>query len=213
MPELNWDDVQNHLTGLVPPRLPILAEMEREAEATDFPILGPAAGYACYQFARLMGARRVFEMGSGFGYSTAWFARAVHENGGGEVHHVVWDQELSDRAKVSLAQLGYETAIHYHCAEAIETLKAAEGPFDLIFNDIDKEAYPEALPIIRSKLRIGGLLIVDNLLWDGKIFDPGDKSPATAAIQELTRKIHADAGWIAHILPIRDGLLTALRVK
>jgi caffeoyl-CoA O-methyltransferase len=97
MPELlTYDAVQDHLTGLIPERPPVLQSMEREAEETGFPIIGPAAGYQCYQLARLIGARRVFEMGSGYGYSTAWFARAVAENGGGEVHHVVWDQQLSD---------------------------------------------------------------------------------------------------------------------
>src|SRR4029453_2787969 len=81
--------------------------MERIAESTKFPIIGPASGQLCYLVARLIGARRVFELGSGYGYSTAWFARAVRENGGGEVHHVVWDAELSERARTHLDRLGY----------------------------------------------------------------------------------------------------------
>ena len=100
-------ELPSYLDGLVPPRPAELQEMEAWARAHDFPIIGPACGYACYQLARLCGARRVFELGSGYGYSTAWFARAVRENGGGEVHHVVWDQDLSNRARGHLSALGY----------------------------------------------------------------------------------------------------------
>lgn len=69
--------------------------MEAYAREAHFPIIGPTAGQFCYLMARAIGARRIFEMGSGFGYSTAWFARAVKENGGGTVFHVVWDEALT----------------------------------------------------------------------------------------------------------------------
>ncbi len=206
---LTYDRVQEHLAGLVPDRPAVLAAMEAEAGRTDFPIIGPAAGHACYQLARMIGARRIFEMGSGFGYSTAWFARAVAENGGGEVHHVVWDAALSARARTSLAALGYGSFVRYHVAEAVETLRATEGTFDLIFNDIDKEAYASSFSLVAEKLRSGGLFIVDNALWDGRVFDGEDRSASTEAIRELTRLVAADPGWISTILPIRDGLLVA----
>ncbi len=210
-PRLTYDAVQDHLTRLVPPRHPELQAMEREADETGFPIIGPAAGYQCYQLARLIGARRIFEMGSGYGYSTAWFARAVAENGGGEVHHVVWDQQLSDQARVHLKELGYAGIVRYHMAEAVATLRQTEGPFDLIFNDIEKEDYPGCLALIGDKLRSGGLLIVDNLLWDGKIFDAAEREPATEGVRELTRRASTDPRWITTVLPIRDGLLVAMK--
>jgi len=86
------------------------------------------------------------------------------------------------------------------------------NPIDIIFNDIDKQAYPASLPVIAAKLRPGGLLIVDNMLWSGRIFDAGDHSPATAGVRELTRLLTEDGGWISTLLPIRDGLLVAIRV-
>jgi predicted O-methyltransferase YrrM len=150
-------------------------------------------------------------MGSGFGYSTAWFARAVAENGGGEVFHVVWDEALSARARAHLDALGLGGVVRYRVGEAVATLRETAGPFDLIFNDIDKPAYPDSLEVIASRLRPGGVLIVDNMLWDGRIFDAADRSAATEAIRELTRRVTADAGWIATIVPIRDGLLVAVR--
>jgi caffeoyl-CoA O-methyltransferase len=204
--------VRAHLDALVPPRPPEMQAMERIARKTDFPIIGPAAGYFCYQVARLVGARRVFELGSGYGYSTAWFARAVLENGGGEVHHVVWSQELSDRARGHLGALGYGDLVRYHVREAVEALRASDGPFDLIFNDIDKRGYPASLPAIEEKLlRPGGVLIVDNMLWHGRIFDEADRSPDTEGVRELTRRLTTDPEWVASLVPIRDGLIVAHR--
>lgn len=200
-----------YLDSLVPPREARLQEMEAWADEHDFPIVGPASGYLCYQLARLAGARRIFELGSGFGYSTAWFARAVRENGGGVVHHTVWDEELSQRARRELDALGYGDLVRYHVAEAVATLRATEGPFDLVFNDIDKRDYPGALPVIAEKLRPGGVLILDNALWHGRIFDPEDDSAATAGVWEVTRLLAEDPAWITSLVPIRDGLLVALK--
>lgn len=185
--------------------------MEAEAARTGFPIIGPAAGHFCYLLSRLVQARSVFELGSGFGYSTAWFARAVLENGGGTVHHTVWDRALSDRARDHLERLGLGAVVRYRVAEAVQALQEAEGLFDVIFNDIDKVGYPAALPVIHAKLRPGGLLIVDNLLWHGRIFDPTDQSPETVAVREFTRMVTRDSGWVAMVVPIRDGLLVARR--
>src|SRR2546429_7828742 len=94
--------VATYLDALVPPRPARLAELEAEARRTGFPIIGPATGQLCYLLARLSNARHVFELGSGFGYSTAWFARAVKENGGGAVHPVGLDEELSPEAGADL---------------------------------------------------------------------------------------------------------------
>src|ERR1041385_9324043 len=105
--------VSAYLDALVPPRPARLAELEAAAGRTGFPIIGPATGQLCYLLARLSNARQVFELGSGFGYSTAWFARAVRENGGGAVHHVVWDDELSERAREHLKKLGFDDLVHY----------------------------------------------------------------------------------------------------
>ena len=203
--------ISTYLDKLVPDRPAELLDMERIAESTNFPIIGPASGHLCYLVARMIGARRVFELGSGYGYSTAWFARAVRENGGGEVHHVVWDEDLSKRARKHLERLGYSDLVRYHVAEAVETLRAADGPFDLIFNDINKRDYPASVDVILPKLRRGGALIIDNLLWSGRILDPADQSPDTEGVRAVTRKIMESPDWIASIVPVRDGVLVAYR--
>ncbi len=211
MDQLDFTKVQEFLAGLVPPRDPEMQAMEDYARRADFPIIGPAAGYACYQVARLAKARSVFEMGSGYGYSTAWFARAVAENGGGVVHHVVWDKKLSKMAREHLSRLQYDGIVKYHVGEAVEELRHHSDPLDLIFNDIDKKGYPASLEIIKEKLRPGGVLIVDNILWHGRIFEENDHSPETDGVRALTDALCHDPDWIVTVLPVRDGLLVAYR--
>ena len=208
-PKSFYSQVRDYLEGLVPERPAELQKMEAYALEKSFPIIGPACGHLCYQIARTTVARRIFELGSGFGYSTAFFARAVQDNGGGVVHHVVWDEDLSRRARGHLGALGYDGIVQYHVREAIETLEATDGPFDLIFNDIDKDAYPQSLPVIERRLKPGGVLIIDNMLWQGKIFDPADRSPETEGVREFTRVITRSPKWIASLVPIRDGMIVA----
>jgi predicted O-methyltransferase YrrM len=203
--------LMEYLDGLVPKRSAEIQDMEAYAQKIDFPIIGPASGYLCYQVARMIGARRIFELGSGYGYSTAWFARAVSENGGGEVFHVVWDEALSQQARQHLAVLGYTDMIRYHVGEAVQTLRETSGPFDLVFNDINKEGYAASLPVIAEKLRPGGVLIVDNMLWHGQIFQPGDKSPATGSVRKLTELLTSSLDWIVTLVPVRDGVMVAYK--
>jgi len=211
MATISYDKVQEYIATLVPPREPQLQEMERYAEKHDFPIIGPACGYYCYQLARMIGAKSVFELGSGYGYSTAWFAKAVKENGGGVVHHTVWDDELSKQAKEHLSKLGSVDIVKFHNAEAVETLRQISGPFDIIFNDIDKDGYPDSLPVIKEKLRSGGVLIIDNMIWHGQILDPNDHEKTTEAIRRFTRDITTDPDWIVSLTPMRDGMIVAYK--
>jgi len=208
---LTYTNVQDYITSLVPPREAELLEMEAFAEKHDFPIIGPACGYYCYQLARMISATSVFELGSGYGYSTAWFAKAIKENGGGIVHHTVWEEELSERARGHLVKLGRADMVQFHVSEAVEALKQTQGPFDIIFNDIDKQAYPASLPFIKEKLRSGGLLIIDNMLWHGRIFDKKDIAPTTIGVQEFTKQITNDPDWIVSLAPMRDGMIVAYK--
>jgi caffeoyl-CoA O-methyltransferase len=211
MPDLISPEVSSYLEKLVPPRAAELAAMEAYAREKNFPIVGPTAGQLCYQLARIMGAQRIFELGSGYGYSTAWFARAVKENGGGVVHHVVWDDKLSQMARKHLAALGYDDIVRYHVGEAVAALRTTDDTFDIIFNDIDKDGYPASVPVIIEKLRPGGLLIIDNMLWSGKIFDEKDTSPATVGVREVTKLLTDASQWVSTLAPIRDGLIVAMK--
>ncbi len=202
----------DYLESLVPPRDAIMQEMEAYAREVKFPIIGVAGGYYLYQLARMTGATRIFELGSGYGYSTAWFARAVRENGGGVVHHVVWDEALSQRARGYLGRMGYDDIVQYHVGEAVESLRQTAGTFDLMFNDIDKHGYPASLAVIKEKLRPGGALCIDNMLWHGAIFDQADHTPNNEGVREVTRMLTTDPEFICTLMPLRDGIITAYRV-
>src|SRR5437667_7585943 len=107
---------------------PVLERMEAEARETRFPIVGPAAGQFCYLVARMLGAKRIFELGSGFGYSTIWFAKAVRDNGGGEVYHTVWDEELSRQARANVEAAGLTSIVRFQMSEAVAALRQTDGP-------------------------------------------------------------------------------------
>jgi caffeoyl-CoA O-methyltransferase len=210
---VTYDQIQQYHSELSRHDDPVLLRMEEEARRDSFPIIGPAAGTFCHLMARAIRARRVFEMGSGYGYSTLWFARAVRENGGGEVHHTVWNEGLHQRARANIEEAGATDLVRFHLGEAVQTLRETPGPFDIIFNDIDKHGYPDSLPVMKEKLRVGGLILIDNMLWHGQLFDPNDRSPNTEGVREFTRRLQADRDFIFQLVPVRDGVIAALRVS
>jgi len=119
---------------------------------------------------------------------------------------------LSAEARDRLGGMGLGEVVRFHVGEAVGILQEAEGPFDLIFNDIDKQGYPDSLPVMAAKLRPGGTILIDNMLWSGRILDPADRSPATEGVREFTRRIGSDPGWEVTLIPIRDGLILARKV-
>ena len=210
--KLSFQSIQNYLQQHVDERSREMQIMEDYASKRKFPIIGPVAGSYCYQIARMIRATNVFELGSGYGYSTAWFARAVKENGGGTVHHVVWDTDLSNKAKIHLERLGYKDIVKYHVGEAIDTLENNRGPYDLIFNDIEKDSYPLSFQVIEQCIKLGGVLIVDNMFLNGRIINDGVQDASVEGVREMLKLIHNSDKWIYSIVPIRDGLLVAYRI-
>ncbi|RMD68503.1 MAG: methyltransferase domain-containing protein, partial [Gammaproteobacteria bacterium] len=132
--------IEGYLHRWQPAPDPVLQAMEKVAEERRFPIIGPLVGRLCEQLARLMQARHIFEMGSGFGYSTYWFARALPDDG--KVIHTDWDPQKSEEARTWLRRGGLEERVQFEVGDACQILERFAGPFDIIFIDIDKEAYP-----------------------------------------------------------------------
>jgi caffeoyl-CoA O-methyltransferase len=185
---------------------PLLREMEARARPAGFPIIGPLVGPWLYTLTALAGARRVIELGSGFGYSTWYFASALRDLGGGTVTHTVWDEQLSAEAREWLGRAGLLDYCEFHVGEAVAALTAMEPGFDVVFLDIDKEGYPAALEVIEQKLRPGGLLLTDNVLWSGRVLDDDDQKPATQAVRLFNDRLAASPRWDYLINPLRDGL-------
>ena len=204
-------DIEAYLAQLQRTRDAVLVEMEARAAAAKFPIVGPLVGRLCQQAAQAIGARDVFEMGSGFGYSTWWFAHAVGE--GGRVVHTDGDAKLSAEARTWLDKAGLGPRVHYEVGDACEIIKKYPGPFDVVFIDIDKHAYPEALELARSRVRIGGYILCDNALWSGNVLQAASRQDAdTRGVVRYNKEAFAAADLLTTIVPIRDGVALSLKI-
>jgi predicted O-methyltransferase YrrM len=201
--------IEGYLRAVQTRRLPVLKAMEERAKSHGFPIIGPLVGPVLYQLARMIGARRIFELGSGYGYSAVWFAQAVGPKG--LVVMTEGNPENSALAMRYLRRARLAGRVRPLVGDALDLLRAERGTFDVILNDIDKEHYPEVLPLARGKLRRGGLLVSDNMLWGGDVMRPRpDRS--TRGILELTRALYRAPDFFTTLLPIRDGITVSLRL-
>ncbi len=209
-------EIERYLYDLVEPRTddPVLKAMEARAKEHDFPIVGRLVGMFLKQMAMLIGARRVFEFGSGYGYSAWWFAQAVGAEKG-EVYCTDGSQANRDLAEDYLRRAGVWDRVRFQVGLAQELFEATAGEFDICYNDVDKGDYPEVWRLARARIRPGGLYIADNALWYGRVAveAPVDVVPGwTEAIREHNRLIFADPEFEAFINPIRDGVLVARRL-
>ncbi len=193
---------------------PVLLEMEAEAKERDFPIVGRLVGVTLEVLARSVGARRVMEMGSGYGYSAYWFARAVGD--GGEVHMTEGDAGNQERAMEYLGRAGFAGRARSHVGNALEIIDEVPGDFDVVFCDIDKGDYPEAWRKASERIRVGGLYLCDNVLWSGRVAEDAPKDDVregwTEAVMEHNQAIAADDRYHSTVIPTRDGVMVALRV-
>lgn len=200
-----YPPVEAYLNGLLPARDAVLAEMERLAAREHIPILGPSCCRLLALLVEISGARRIFEMGSAIGYSTTWLARAA--GSGAKVYYTDGDPKNLVRARKFLSRAGVLNRVEMRQGDALELLKKTPGKFDMIFIDVDKHQYPEALRLAVPRLRRGGLLVTDNVLWSGRVARKaasGDK--LTRAIQHFNRSIYSAKALFPVIVPLRDGV-------
>jgi predicted O-methyltransferase YrrM len=197
--------IDEYLGRLVGSPDPVEAEMRRYADEREgFPHVGPLVGAFLQQLALVTQARRVFEVGSGFGYSAFWFARGLAP--GGTVTLTDWSRDNLDRARDYLGRAGLQDRCRFEPAGDGHAALEREGPgLDLIFFDQEKADYPRGLALALPKLRPGGLIIADNVLWGGAVAR-GENDPATAGLREFLRLVHGSEGLVSTVLPLRDGL-------
>ena len=203
------EPVEQYLYSLLPARDEVLAAVEAEAAKRDIPIVGPMVGRVLHQLALIHGAKTVFELGSAIGYSTIWWARAVGENG--KVIYTDGDRKNADEARGYFERAGVADRITIKVGDALELLSEQKQTFDIIFCDVDKEDYPRAFRLALSRLRKGGLLVADNVLWSGKVAEQNSAEATTKAILEFNRLLYGSPELFPTILPIRDGLAVAVK--
>lgn len=211
MPEIVNPRIEEYLRRLYDDGDPVRLEMEALAKERRFPIVGPLVGRALHQLALSIGAKRVFELGSGYGYSALHFARAVGKDGA--VQCTDLDKDNVRLAKDFLGRAGVWDRVTYHKEDATAALRRVGGTWDIVYNDIDKHGYPSTVELAYERLRQGGLFITDNTLWSGRVLvGEDDGSKDTAGVKEFTRRLFGHKGFLTRIDPTRDGVAVALKL-
>jgi caffeoyl-CoA O-methyltransferase len=208
---ITLESVEDYMRSLLPPRDPVVEEMEDFAKKNHVPIVGPMVGRFLHQLARFVHAERVFEMGSAIGYSTIWFARALKP--GGKVYYTDGSPENASRAKDYIKRAGVSDSIEILVGNALDLIDQVQGEFDVVFNDVDKHDYPAVYRKAANRVRIGGLFVSDNVLWSGRVADSSVKDGHTEGIRSFNKLLYSDDRYYSTIMPIRDGVAVGLRVR
>lgn len=215
MPPLTPEPVRDYLAGLRRDPHERLALIDREGRAEGLPLVSRDTAALLHTLALACGARRILEIGTAIGYSTLWLATALPA--GGMMITMEYDATRAERARNHFAAAGYGDRISVMVGDATRFLHKVAGPFDLIFQDSDKKLYEPMLDRLVDLLRPGGLLVCDNVLWDGEVIpgyvatpkkDPDD----TAAIAAFNRRLAADPRFYTTFLQVGDGVSLSIRI-
>lgn len=200
------DQLQQYIDNHSMEESDLLKALDRE---THQKILQPRMLSGSYQgrllalLAKMIGPKKILEVGTYTGYATLCMAEGLTT--GGSIDTIDHSEELADMQRRYFDQSPYGSQIVQHLGEAKDILKTLAGPYDLVFLDADKENYPHYFDLIIDKLETGGVILSDNVLWSGKVLEKATDE-ATSALQEYNHKINTDVRVETVVLPIRDGL-------
>ncbi|MFB6151821.1 MAG: O-methyltransferase [Haloarculaceae archaeon] len=213
--------IERYATAVGPEPDEIIEEMGARADREGFPYVGPAVGGWLAMLARLVGAQRVFEFGSGFGYSAYWFARELPDDG--EIILTEIDEGELDDAREYFARADPEPTVRFEHGDAVETVEDYDGPFDVVLVDNEKDRYAAAFEAVREKVAPGGVVAADNAIAGGTIDvatlrayfegDSVDMDAMTAGIAEFLETVRADPEFEATILPLGEGVAVCHRQR
>ncbi|WP_018338356.1 MULTISPECIES: O-methyltransferase [Butyricimonas] len=214
MLELN-PELEQYILMHSEPESEVLAELSR---ATHLQVLRPRMlsgnlqGQFLKMICQMIGARRVLEIGTYTGYAAISMASGLAE--GGVVHTIDVNDELEDFTRGFIEKSGLEEHIVFHVGDACEIIPRLDEVFDLVFIDADKREYSKYYHLVFDKVRAGGMIIADDVLWDGKVADPNVKLDAqTQGILEFNDMVQADSRVENVLLPVRHGLMMIRKVK
>lgn len=214
MPPLTPPPVAAYLDGLTRPPHPVLDRIRRDGHEGGVPIVDPLTGALLHALARTAGAAKVLEIGTAIGYSTVWLASALPPTG--LLVTLERDPARATTARAFVAEAGFDDRVNVVVGEAERYLHKVAGPFDLIFQDGDKTRYAPMLDTLHALLRPGGLLVTDNVLWDGEVVpgftsDPKRRAEDTSAIARYNERLAADPRFQTTWLPVGDGVALSVR--
>lgn len=193
-----------------------LALIDREGRGEGMPLVYPDTGALLHTLAKSCGATRILEIGTCIGYSTLWMATALPNDG--TLITMEYDAARASRARDHFAAAGYGSQVSVIVGDATRFLHKVSGPFDLIFQDSDKKLYEPMLDRLIELLRPGGLLVADNVLWNGEVI-PGyvaEKKYSeedTAAIVRFSQRVAGDPRLYTSFLQVGDGVSVSVKVS
>ncbi|MGB6327058.1 MAG: O-methyltransferase [Methylocella sp.] len=196
-----WTAVDEYITDMLVPSDAALDAALEASDAAGLPAIQvtPNQGKLLHLLARLQSARRILEIGTLGGYSTIWLARALPEDG--RLITIEADPRHADIARANISRAGLDAMVDLRVGRALETLPqiAAEGggAFDLIFIDADKQSIPEYFRFARKLSRRGSLIIVDNVVRDGRVIDTASRDPDILGIRRFNQLLAAEPGVCA----------------
>lgn len=208
-PKDQWKAVDRYIADLFVPPDPALDAALETSAAAKLPAINvsPNQGKLLMLVARLMGARRILEIGTLGAYSTIWLARGLAE--GGRLVTLEYDPRHAEVARANLARAGLAGVVEVRVGRAIDTLPklAAEGggPFDLIFIDADKPSYPDYLAWSLRLARPGTLIVADNVVRDGAVVDPKSADPNVQGVRRFNELLAAEPRVSATVLQTVGG--------
>jgi len=171
---------------------------------------GHIQGRTLSLLSRLLRPKRILEVGTYTGYSALCLAEGLVEDG--ELHTIDINDELESMVRRYFDRSTFASRLHLHIGEAAEVIPRLDPHWDLIFLDADKENYALYFDLVIDSLRLGGLLIADNVLWSAKVLgDPKDFDAETAALHAFNVKVSHDPRVDALLLPVRDGLMCCIK--
>jgi len=201
------DEILAYAQSMSSEEPPLLRRLHRE---THLKVLYPRMLSDHYQgrllamISQLIGPRRILEIGTFTGYSCICLSEGLQKKG--EIHSIEMNAELEFIIRPFLKEAGIEDAVHLHFGKALEVLPDLQGPFDMVFIDADKANYLAYYKLIFDWVPSGGLIMGDNVLWDGKVIDPAVQDKETEGIREFNEFVSRDTRVDKVLLPIRDGL-------
>jgi predicted O-methyltransferase YrrM len=216
------DELESWAEELFARETEVQRRVREELEDRGLPLIQvpPRTGRFLEILVRATGARRIVEVGTLGGISALWMARGLpspQENSGGSasgprIVTLEKEPEHARLAREAVERAGEEDRIEIRVGDAADLLpELADGAWDLVFLDADKESYPLYGRHARRLLRPGGLLVADNAFWHGKILDPEPGDDATRALVEFQEGLAAGSGFQATVVPVGDGVLVAVR--
>lgn len=190
----------------------LLHALERETHLKTLApqmLSGPLQGRFLAFLSRLICPKSVLEIGTFTGYGALCLAEGLPEDG--ILHTIEGNEELAYLIRRYIEQAGLQDRIQLHLGDARDRIPEIEGEFDLVFLDANKQEYLDYFQLVAGRIRPGGLLLADNVLWSGKVLEP-PFDPDTATIDEFNKAVLADDRFTSLMLPLRDGLLIARRL-